>query len=192
MKKVSYEKSNNPICRHCQPFSTMSLDRLTTPAERISPYTLFYTLSPDATGPYGDMKPAQQKLYIDSKFNSALKDINKDYTIYGYTIHYEFNKNNNLHTHGFLLLDKPKQIKVCIAHLSKTFHTHIGRKGLYSNYSCTIKENDDSETYEHYVNKENVYEPQHYTSIIITKTNKLPNLHIIEQYNSIKYIQYNI
>lgn len=129
---------------------------------------MFYTISPDVElNDYNNKLPDQQKRFIEYKFNAGLKDLQKHIKVYGYSMHYEFNKSNNLHVHGILYT--PPQLhgytKNCVI-VSKIFHKLFGRPRLNSSIACRVEWIIDFQKVCEYVNKENVYPAIHKSLII--------------------------
>lgn len=130
--------------------------------------SLFYTISPDVElNDYNNKLPDQQKRFIEHKFNVGVKDLQKHMKVYGYTMHYEFNKSNNLHVHGILYTPQylSGYTKNCVI-VSKIFHKLFGRPRVNSSVACRVEWVKDIAKVCEYVNKENIYPPLHKCLVI--------------------------
>lgn len=121
------------------------------------------TLSPDPLrGAYGDRTPASQKKWLIKQFNAGIKIIRNEYNLSGYAVHFELNKNMNLHIHALLWIDsKYAEYDLHCATISKIFHKLIGRSGVPSLVACDVQWVKDETQTMIYINKENVYLPIH-------------------------------
>lgn len=156
---------NKPVgCVDCQTASFL-LANLHISKKDIA--CLFYTISPDVElNDYNSKLPDSQRRFIDNRFNAGLKDLSRHIKVYGYTMHYEFNKSGNLHVHGIIYVPNHYcgYIKNCII-VSKTFHKLFGRPRLNSSIACRVEWVIDIDHVSEYVNKENVYPSVHHCSI---------------------------
>lgn len=122
---------------------------------------IFYTLSPDPlwgrTTYYTDMTPKRQYTNLIKMFNSSLALVMKEMRIEKYSIHFEFNKQGNLHCHGFIIVNDFNRYDKNRYTIQKLFHSICGRRGLNSTIAFKTDWLDDPDYYTRYVNKENAY-----------------------------------
>lgn len=143
----------NP-CTYCGPLVTIGLTS-----------GIFYTMSPDGQkNNYSEKYPDNQLKYLQNRFNICMSIIKKRLYIHGYSIHYEFNKNGNLHAHGFIIINDYEQCDANRYYIQKVFHREIGRQYLNSNIAFRTDWLIDTDYYTRYVNKENAYKADHYTT----------------------------
>lgn len=137
------------------------LGQTTQPSKPVG--RMFYTISPDPlTNDFGGKLPEKQKRSIDFRFDNALNELNKHLTIYGYSRHYELNKQLNLHIHGIMYIDLDKELyDIWLAKASKIFNREFGRKFMYSNISSKFEWIKDINDVLEYINKENTFPPEH-------------------------------
>lgn len=173
----SKELDNNHVCVDCQTPSPL-LANLHIEISQVA--QMFYTISPDSElYDYNQKLPDKQKKSLDHRFNEGIKEIEKHLKIYGWTVHYEFNKQGNLHTHGLIYvpIEYEGYNKNTIL-VSKIFNRYFGRPRLSSMIACKVEWPKDILNVCNYVNKENAYTPIH-------KVNEVRDLtKYLKQYNS--------
>jgi len=129
------------------------------------------TISPDPLlNDYGEELPNQQYRRLNRWVTQGIKQLMKKYDVFKFSIHYELNKDLNLHIHMLISLS-PDMVDYDIhcSYISKTFHRILGRKGnraMVSAHTVWL----DKDRYIKYVNKENAYPAYHCFSPINEKS----------------------
>lgn len=136
---------------------------------------VFFTISPDPDlvlgkkETFGTILPKHQQKFLLNRFrvchkkvNTLLLEENLEKSL-GFSIHYEFNRQGNLHCHGFMAVPSTiKDFDVWLVNFSKLFAKHFGRQYVNSQVSCRFEWPRDIEDILKYVNKENVFSPTHF------------------------------
>lgn len=124
---------------------------------------IFYTLSPDPLRKgYGELDHDKQRIRLYNSFLKALADCK--IKVYYRSIHYELNHAGNIHAHGFLLVDaKYVKYDLPLAIINRAVHKRLGRPGNRNMVCMNTWWLEDEEYYFRYVNKQNVYSPEHQT-----------------------------
>lgn len=79
-------------------------------------------------------------------------------------MHYELTKHEQLHAHGILTVHLDDMMRTNQITLSKALHNQYGVKGLSACISSRIELIKDYDKVVKYINKENIYPPEHVTS----------------------------
>lgn len=150
-----------PECEFCKTASFLLANSQIKSGGEIG--RMFYTISPDPElNTFGVKLPDSQKKSIDYRFDLCAKELNKHLMVYGYSIHYEFNKAGNLHTHGIVYIPVTYQdYNKWLVTASKLFNNKFGRSKVNSMISCRFEWIRDPLQTNKYVNKQNDYPARH-------------------------------
>lgn len=155
-------------CKQCEK-SPCALIKITPCAYCLNlgcsmPSVVFYTLTPDPyNNDYVDKLPDKQYKWLKFKLQQAVADIKKKYPTAKYTVHWEFNKNGEVHAHGIIAIDDVSILNYQLHTMTiqKIFHRYIGRPKVASYVSSKTVWVKDMYHVARYVNKENVFQPDH-------------------------------
>lgn len=112
---------------------------------------IFYTINPDL---------ALSKEEIDLRLGSLVQRISKRFPIWGASIHYEYA--SRLHVHGFFDVECIYAgLEIPLIFIRKEAHQLFGRKKVKHDVCCNVQWFDGFAITYKYVNKQNVYLPQH-------------------------------
>jgi len=154
---------NVKICEACQVLGQAS--------QGLGDTLILVTLSPNPElFDYADLLPRDQLIFIHGimgsksirgsltkHFDGSLKILSE---------HYEFNKSGNLHSHCLFSIAPVMCTPANLQTISKIFHRKIGRQYARSSICCDVRIVHDDDIYK-YLNKENIYPPQHYQQLTL-------------------------
>lgn len=136
-------------CKGCQQLGDSMRDELT--GNPIRTANIFYTINPCEI---------LDKERFDCLLGDFIVSLRLSYEIYGISVHYE--RTSRLHVHGLITVECTYNgYGGLLAFIQKLAHRYFGRKGLKHEICCLAKWSDDNPMLLGYMNKQNIYEPQH-------------------------------
>lgn len=131
---------------------------------------LLVTISPNPEWlDYAEMLPDEQYYKLRSIHSRAsiYNSLNRLFgsTCFHLSTHFEFNRNGQLHTHSIFTIPESHNYDRNLMAISKIYHKVIGLKYNRSSICCDVRRITDEDVYK-YLNKENIYEPIHHTTLV--------------------------